>query len=130
MALLHVAHREAPFGRWVEKRARDAVHDCLTRGIVVLSLSHGEPVGSIGLRPTTFWWSDEPVLQDRWVFVHPQHRRAPHAKALLSVARETALGAGLPLLVGVTSGIRTAGKTRLFMSEFGAPIGASFFVRP
>ena len=128
VALLHVAHAEVPFGRWDEGSARATVRGCIANGVVILSLSHDRPVGTLGMCPSTFWWSDEPILQEKWVFVHPQHRRAPHARALLKLARETARGAGMPLLIGVMSSIRTTGKVKLFMGEFGAPIGASFLV--
>lgn len=128
--LLRVMHREAPAGAWSEAKVRDAIHGCLTTGAVILSLSNGNPVATLGLCTGEWWWSDEPILQERWVFVHPQHRRAPHARALLDMARTIANAAHLPLLSGVTSGVRTAGKVRLFMRAFGSPIGASFLVNP
>lgn len=126
--LLRIMHREAPAGTWSETKVRTAVRDCLATGAVILSLSNEVPVGTLGLCAASWWWSDDAILQEKWVFVHPQHRRAPHARALLEMARSIAKGARLPLLAGVTSGIRTEGKVKLFIRTFGAPIGASFLV--
>jgi hypothetical protein len=79
LGLLRLAHREVPRGRFVEDRVREMIARCLANGAIMLSLSHGEPVGTLGMTSKRWWWSDEPVLQERWVFVHPEHRRAPHA---------------------------------------------------
>lgn len=129
MELLRLAHREAPTGKWVEGRVRQAIAECLETGAVILSLSHGKPVGALGLIISRMWWSDDPLLQERFVFVHPAHRRAPHARTLLQTAKDTAADMGLPLLIGVLSNIRAAGKARLFQRVFGAPAGASFLVQ-
>jgi GNAT superfamily N-acetyltransferase len=130
MDLLRLAHREAPTGRWAEARAREALAECLDprTGAVLLSLSHGVPVAALGIVISRMWWSDDPILQERFAFVHPQHRRAPHARTLLEAARSTVQDAGMPLLIGVLSNIRAAGKVRLYERVFGAPAGATFLV--
>lgn len=127
--LLRLMRREIDDGPFEEDLVRAMIGECLTRGAIILSLSHGEPVGTLGLSTASFWWSKELFLQDRWTFVHPQHRRAPHARALLEAAKQTAKVAGMPLLMGVMGNIRTAGKVKLFSRIFGAPVGASFLVR-
>ena len=48
---------------------------------------------------------------------------------MLRAARDTARAAKMPLLIGVTSNIRTVGKVGLFQREFGAPAGATFYVK-
>lgn len=126
--LLGLARQEVPAGRWSEKRVAATVAECLETGGVILSLSHDKPVGTLGFVPATFWWSDDPLLQEKWVFVHPQHRRAPHARAMLRLIKDIQRRAGMPLLIGVMSAIRTQGKIGLFRSEFGEPAGASFLV--
>lgn len=129
--LLALMHREAPVGAWCEAAVREHLGAVMRDGCVVLSLAgDGSPVGTLGLSPQQFWWSQDWSLQERWVFVHPQHRRAPHARALLVAARDAAISLSIPLVAGVFSDRRADAKVRLFSRVLGQPIGATFLVRP
>lgn len=130
LALLHLMHREAPHGALSEARVRDAVDACMGSGAVILSCTAGEPVGTLGLHLRQPWWSEDWEVADTWLFVHPAHRRAPHARLLLGIAKDFARGMGLPLVMGVFSTKRTAPKLRLFERILGAPAGGIFLVEP
>ncbi len=128
--LLAVAaeHGEFAFGEFDRNTARLAVEDCIKSGAVLMSMSNGAPVATMGFEVAGVWWSKIQVMREYWVFVHPEHRRAPHARSMLQAAKDVAREARLPFICGVLSTKRTAGKVRLFQREFGVPVGATFLV--
>lgn len=80
LALLREMHKEAPFGAWSEQRVRETIAEVGTTGVILLSLANGRPVGTAGLQPQQPWWSEAWQLAERWLFVHPEHRRTgPHS---------------------------------------------------
>lgn len=129
MGLLRLFHAEAYYGAFSEARVLEAVGACMGQeGVALVAESEaGEVVGTLGLIAAQGWWTEDWQLQDTWFFVHPEHRRAGHAKALLRGSRAVARTLGLPLMVGFL-GRRVAGKARLYQREFGEPIGMAFFV--
>lgn len=129
MDLLRLMHREAPYGALSETRVRSTVDACMSSGAVILSCAKGVPVATLGLQVRQPWWSDEWEIADNFLFVHPDHRRGPHARLLLKVAVDFARDARLPLVMGVFSTRRTAPKLRLFERVLGAPAGGIFFVK-
>lgn len=84
--------------------------------------------GMICMEITNFWYSRKPHLVELFNFVHPDHRRSNHAKALLSFAKQCATD-DVKLLIGVFSNEKTQAKVRLYERQFGKPAGA-FFVYP
>jgi GNAT superfamily N-acetyltransferase len=101
------------------------------RGIMGIIGEPGEaPQGAILLRIGENWYSREPVLEERAVFVHPDYRKAKggRARLLVEFAKRTAGELDLPLAIGVLSNHRTAGKIRLYERFFGAPAGVYFLV--
>lgn len=128
MGLLVEMHREAPFGSFSAEKVADAVAQVMDRGIVFLSLHHDRPVATCGLEVTQPWWSSDWQVAERWVFVHPEHRRAPHARGLLRAAKGWAAQMQLPAVFGVFTGTRVEPKVRLFSRELGDPVGAIFMV--
>ena len=61
----------------------------------------GAPVACIGLMLSDTWCTTDKVLGDFVVFVHPDHRRSGHAKALLRFACHVADRLDVPLTIGV-----------------------------
>jgi hypothetical protein len=83
----------------------------------------GQVEGMVLLNVGSYWYSDEPLLQEMMNFVHPNHRKSNHAKTLLSWGRYMSDKTGVPLLIGVLSNTRTEAKVRLyrrFLPEAGA----------
>lgn len=94
----------------------------------------GEPgsqfEGGILLRTCKLWYSDQLVLEERGVFVHPDFRSAKggRARKLCEFAKTAASTMKMPLLIGILSNHRTEGKVRLYERIFGQPAGAYWLV--
>ena len=88
--------------------------------------------GGILLRIGKFFYSDDDILEERGVFIHPNFRSAKGARArrLCEFAKKTSDSMGMPLLIGVQNDVRTKGKLRLYERQFGQPIGAFFKYEP
>lgn len=101
-----------------------------------LNLHHGI-VGVIGepntrleaailLRTEEMWYSNEPSLVERAVFVHPDFRSAKGGRAarLVEFAKQAATNLGMPLVIGIISSQRTEAKIKMYQRHLGEPSGA------
>jgi GNAT superfamily N-acetyltransferase len=92
----------------------------------------GEPgqkaEGAILLRVVSMWYSDEQILEEKAIFIHPDYRSAKggRARRLCEFAKHISDELGIPLLIGVLSNDRTEAKVRLYERQFGRPTGAFF----
>lgn len=90
----------------------------------------GEPggiiEGAVLLRIGSVWYSDEHVLEEKAIFVHPDYRSAKGGRAarLCEFSKQTAEALGIPLTIGVLSSERTAAKIRMYRRLLGEPSGA------
>lgn len=101
----------------------------LENGLVGLIGKPGEKIeGGILLRIGTMWYSDEPVLEEKAIFIHPDYRHAKggRARRLCEFSKQVATTLGVPLIIGVLSNHRTEAKVRLYQRQFGSPSGAFF----
>lgn len=135
LALLRMLHAETPHAPLSQLRLVDFAAGVLADGAVVFSLDRdGAAVGTCGLLLQRPWFSDVLWLRDVWLFVHPAHRRTPHARALLRAARRYAERLGRPLVMEVAGGAagggsrRVAAKLRLYRRELGEPTGATWVI--
>ena len=82
--------------------------------------------GGVLLRTCRLWYSDQLVLEERGIFVHPEYRAAKggRARKLCEFAKAAAEMLDMPLLIGVLSNERTEGKVKLYERIFGKPAGA------
>lgn len=80
------------------------------------------------LRIGTMWYSDQNVVEEKAIFVHPDYRSAKggRARRLVEFSKQVADGLALPLVIGVLSNNRTEAKVRLYERQFGRPAGAFF----
>ena len=89
----------------------------------------GQPLeAAVLIRTGMMWYSDEPVLEEKAIFVHPEFRKAAigRARLLTDFSKKAADGLGMPLIIGVLSTKRTAAKIRLYERQFGPSTGAFF----
>lgn len=134
--MLRLLHAETPHAAYDAEKVRESIHEVVNApentGYCFVSLTKaGEVAGTASIIKREPWFSRDAWLDNPWFFVHPAHRRTPHAKCLLRALVMTAKGLGMPLHVEVNSdGVRTAGKARLFARELGEPSGVIFTVRP
>lgn len=87
--------------------------------------------GVILLRIGAMWYSDDIVLEEKAIFIHPDHRSAKggRARRLCEFSKQVADGLGIPLIIGVLSNHRTEAKVRMYTRMFGEPSGAFFLYR-
>ena len=94
----------------------------------------GPPAGAIEglvlLRIGAMWYSDQVVVEEKAVYVYPQFRSAKggRARRLCEYSKHVAEELGLPLLIGILSNERTAGKVKLYQRIFGPPSGAFWLI--
>jgi hypothetical protein len=101
----------------------------LDNGIVgVIENSSNVIEGMILLRIGKIWYSNADVLEEKFVFIDYEFRKAKGGRAsrLCEFAKKAADSMGLPLLIGVVSNQRTEAKVRLYSRQFGKPAGAIF----
>ena len=104
----------------------DALH--LNNGIVGVIGEPGKLEGGILLRVTEMWYSDDMIMEEKALFIHPEYRNAKggRARRLCEFAKRSADSLGMPLLIGVLSNNRTVAKIRMYERQFGEPSGAFF----
>lgn len=99
------------------------------RGIIgIVGVPGQKPHGAILLRIGNIWYSDDEILEERAVFIHPDYRsaRGGRARKLCEFGKKVADELGIPLTIGVLSNERTEGKVRMYERIFGKPAGAYF----
>ena len=74
------------------------------------------------------WYSDDQVLEEKDIFIHPEFRSAKggRARQLCEFSKQVADSLGIPLIIGVLSNHRTEAKVKLYERQFGKPSGAFF----
>lgn len=95
----------------------------------VIGGAPGEPLeAAIVLRIGPLWYSPEPVLEEKAIYVAPEYRSAKGGRAtkLAEWAKYTSERLGIPLAIGVLSNSRTEAKIRLYERVFGPPAGVYF----
>jgi GNAT superfamily N-acetyltransferase len=101
----------------------------LDRGIIGIIDGEEEAIeAAILLRTAVMWYSDQEIVEERAIFVHPKYRNAKGGRAsrLCEFAKSVADKLNLPLMIGVLSNTRTNAKVRLYERQFGNPAGAFF----
>jgi GNAT superfamily N-acetyltransferase len=96
--------------------------------IGIIGKENGPIEGAILLRIGPMWYSHDMVVEEKAIFIHPDHRGAKEGRArkLVEFAKNAADELGIPLLIGVLSNKRTEGKIRLYERQLGKPTGAFF----
>lgn len=95
----------------------------------------GKPGGAIEgiviLRIGNLYYSEQPCVEEKIIYVHPDFRSAKggRARKLCEFSKHVADTLELPLLIGVCSSHRTAAKVKMYERIFGPPSGAYFLYR-
>ena len=99
----------------------------LRHGVVGIIGDPGEMIeGTVLLRIGQVWYSDEPILEEKAIFIHPDYRSAKGGRAarLCEFSKKASDELGIPLTIGVMSNERTAAKVRMYTRIMGPPSGA------
>ena len=108
------------------------MYAALTKQMGVVGVIGGAPgeklEGMIILRIGTMWYSKDPILDEKAIYVAPEFRSAKggRARKLAEWAKDVSENLGIPLAIGVLSNSRTEAKIRLYERVFGAPAGVYF----
>lgn len=126
LELLEAMHAENGMAALNREKVRALVERLIGGdGLVLIAERGGTALGTVGLEPARWWYSDEWFLKDWWTFVAPEGRRTRAAVMLIRAADRTARRAGLPLLMGVLSPKEPERKMRLF-GRLLEPVGGMF----
>ena len=96
-------------------------------GIIgVIGAPRGTLEGFVLLRIGQSWYSDEPMIEERTVFVSSEYRAAKggRARRLCEFSKKVSEDLGMPLLIGILSNQRTKAKVELYKRVFGEAAGA------
>lgn len=83
-------------------------------------------LGSVYLSLETTWYSRQPVLVERWLFVPRENRRSTIAASLIDFAKKSADAARTTLIVGHMSAGREEAKERFYRRHVGPRIGGYY----
>lgn len=95
-------------------------------GIVGVIGAPGSIQASIGLAIADHYYTDDLHLCELWNYVDEKFRRSRNAESLIEFAKRCAVEIKTPLIIGVVTNIRMAGKIRLYRRRLGYPAGAFF----
>ena len=97
--------------------------------MIIAETEAGELAGAIALDDEAPRYSSVVALWDIGFYVAPKHRRSRAATLLRDAAKAIAADMGLPLFLGVTSGIDLDRKAKFFIRAGFQPIGAMYLWR-
>jgi hypothetical protein len=101
----------------------------LNHGAVgIIGAPNEQAKGAVLLRIGSMWYSDQMVVEEKAIFIHPDFRDAKggRAKKLCQFSKSVADSLNIPLMIGVLSNNRTKAKVRMYEREFGKASGAYF----
>lgn len=103
-----------------EMKVRDFIRQATDQKGAMIGLIRGGLgiEASIGMVIDQWWYSDSWILSERWIFVHPDHRKKNHAARLTDFAKWCDKQLNLPLAVGIMSTTRVEAKERLYRRKF------------
>ena len=124
--LLREGHdREMPMIPIDRLKALKFIARVLETGVILVAVVNGKIVGSIGVIPDQWWFSDRWFLREYWTYVSPAHRRSRIAVKLIKQIKKFADKARMPLMIGVFSYNQAKRKNKLYRKHF-KPMGEFF----
>lgn len=102
-------------------------------GILAVIGAPGHIRAMLYLLITAAWYTRENHLEELFCWVHPEHRRSDYGKLLIEYAKKcsddisASAGVKVPLIMGVLTNKRMAGKVRLYRRVFGMPPAGAVF---
>lgn len=141
MELCREVHAENGLVSMDEDQVRAMLRKAFNKegGIIGLIGKPGALEAIIMIVMTHFWSSKDTHLEELFSYVRKPFRTKsagpdtviiPHAEALIRFAKKCSDEIGVPLVIGIITNKRMAGKVRLYRSILGCPAGAYFIVNP
>lgn len=101
LELMHAELGEAPINR---RKVLEYIQYHIRKNKVFLAIDEaGTMIGTTGVEPITYWYSDAQYLVDTFFYVHPDHRKSAAGTLLLEAARHTAKRLKLILKIAVVN---------------------------
>ncbi len=124
--LLQEMHGELPMMPVNLAKSLAFIEHVLEKHFILVAEVDGAIVGSIGVGPDQWWFSDHWFLSDYWTYVSKPHRQSTIAVQLFDKIKQFADKTGLPLIMGVFSLEQVKRKNKLYRQHF-KPMGETFF---
>jgi hypothetical protein len=127
---LLLLHKENGLYTVSERKVRETIRVATEQRGGVIGVIRGDDglEGSIGMMLDQWWYTEDFCLGERWVFVHKDHRRKPHASRLIDFGKWAASQMGVSLQIGIMSTKQTEAKMRMYQRKL-TQIGG-FFMHP
>lgn len=106
-------------------RVLETIVSVQAEGVILVALRDEEIIGTMGISPAQWWFSESWYLVDRWMFVRKGARRSTAAVDILRAAKDFADRTGLLLIAAVANLHQTDRKNALYRRHF-TPIGERF----
>lgn len=128
MAMCRELHDENGLFSLNENKVRGHLRRCYDRkgAIVGVIGPKGKIEASTCLLISDMHYTDDWHLAELWNHVGRQHRQSRNAEALIAFAKKCSDEIGIPLITGIITNNRVAGKVRLYRQMLGYPAGAFF----
>lgn len=134
MALCRILHGENALAAMDDDLVRAMLYRAFDRQGGTIGVIRGPEriEAAIYMLLTSFWYTKETHLEELLSVVHPDHRHGRHAEALITFAVKCSTdlsgyaGFPIPLVIGIMTNTRMAGKVRLYRRLLGYPAGAMF----
>lgn len=138
MEMCREIHAENGLVSMSEEKVKAMLNRAFNRegGIIGVIGKPGSLEAIIMIVMTNFWSSEDTHLEELFSYVRRPFRRKlngpdmPHAEALVNFAKKCSDDIGVPLVIGIITNNRMAGKVRLYRKVLGYPAGAYFVVNP
>jgi hypothetical protein len=141
MEMCREIHAENGLVSMDETKVREMLNKAFNKegGIVGVIGQPGKLEAVIMIIMTSQWSSSDTHLEELFAYVRRPFRtkfkgakttKMPHAEALVRFAKKCSDEIGVPLIIGIVTNNRMAGKVRLYRSILGYPAGAYFVVNP
>jgi hypothetical protein len=122
LGLMLEAYKEQPTFKLSEQKMRDKIRLCTNvpegKGFIGIIGKPENLEGYIIATVSTYWYTDEPHIEELSNFVHPDFRNpGGHARKLIDFAKWVAEQFELPLLLGILSTKRLEPKIRLYQRQ-------------
>lgn len=118
-------HAEIGVARLDREKALARIAQVVQGGGALVIEDGGRMVASVGIEETSAWYSNEKAYYDTWFYVHHDHRKSGHAKALLYFVKQASKVRGIPVVISVGTTKDTLRKLRFFR-KYMTPFGGSF----
>ena len=133
MALAIMATEENAFVRPSPVKMATMIWGALTHQNGLVGVVSDDPEVIQGAVLLTFgetWYSEERIIEERAIFIHPDYRFAKTglAKKLALFSKRISDDFALPLIIGVVSNARTEAKCRMYERLFPDEKAGAFFL--